>query len=120
MTWPPRLPSLGLAPITAIDQTGADVLPQLLADDTAYYDQPNVGDEAVVTFPAPPVQAGMQRSLILHSKGYYQILRAPTDAHPNLRYVKQFSKPNAFPVFAREKWRESLKQQHVALQTTMK
>ena len=93
-----------LTPVSAIGQDGADLTSALRADDAAYYDQPNIGDEAAITFPALPLQPGLQRSLILHAKGHYQILREPSPDRPKLRHLKEFTKPNAFPVYAREQW----------------
>lgn len=102
-----------LAPVSAVDRTGADLTAALRADDALYYDQPNVGDEAVVTFPAPPLQPGLKRSVLLHSKGHYQILREPAPGKPSPRYLKQFARKNAFPVFAREQWRATMRSENL-------
>lgn len=93
-----------LAPVSAVDQDGADRMAALCCDDTSYYHQPNIGDEAVVAFPAPALPQGLQRTAILHSKGHYEILRPAAPGRPGVRYLKQFTKPNAFPVFARAQW----------------
>lgn len=102
-----------LAPVSAVDQNGADLTAALRADDGLYYDQPNTGDEAAVTFPAPPLQPGLKRSLLLHSKGHYQILREPAPGKPSPRYLKQFARKNAFPVFAREQWRAMMRSENL-------
>lgn len=93
-----------LAPISAITQDGADLSAALRSDDADYYHQPNIGDEAMVVFPAPPLKNGYQRSLILHAKGHYQILRDPKPGNPSLRELKKFRNPHAFPIFARDQW----------------
>lgn len=93
-----------LAPVSAITQDGADLSAALRSDDAEYYHQPNIGDEAMVVFPAPPLKNGYQRSLILHAKGHYQILRDPKPGTPSLRELKKFRNPNAFPIFARDQW----------------
>ncbi len=106
-----------LAPVAAIVQNGRDMLAALSADDTLYYHQPNIGDEASVRFPAPPLTPGLQRSLILHAKGHYQILREPTPGRPSIRYLKQFQQPNAFPKFARSRWQAIARENKLVFET---
>jgi hypothetical protein len=62
-----------IAPITARDSHGKNVLPELLASDDHYQTMPNVGDSVDLTFPAPPPSAGTDRAIFLHSRGYYQL-----------------------------------------------
>ena len=108
-----------LSPISAVDQNGIDRTAALRADDTIYYDQPNVGDEALVTFSAPPLYPGVKRSLLLHAKGHYQILREQAPGKPSPRYLKQFAKPNAFPRFAREQWRSLKRDNNLVFEKTL-
>lgn len=103
--------------LSATDQTGADRGAALRADDSVYYEQPNVGDAAAVTFPAPPLRPGLKRSLLLHAKGHYQILREEAPGKPSLRYLKQFAQPNAFPRFAREQWRSIIRHDNLVFKT---
>jgi hypothetical protein len=84
----------------AIDNNGHNVTGLLNADDNQYYTQPNVGDEAVLTFSAPKATT-YDRTVILHSKGYYEILINPNgkiDKH----YLEKFSQPNRLPQFSLE------------------
>jgi hypothetical protein len=62
-----------IKPSTAQDLQGQDVLPQLVAVDDRYYEMPNVGDTADLTFRAPPRRAGTDRAVFLHSRGYYKL-----------------------------------------------
>jgi len=62
-----------VAPLSARDSHDKDVLPELLASDDRYYEMPNMGDSADISFPAPPRRAGMDRTVILHSRGYYRL-----------------------------------------------
>lgn len=95
-----------MKPASAISQTGEDMSAALASDDALYYSQPNVGDEATVKYPMPAQTKGTKRSLLLHAKGHYQILRDPVPGKPSLLYLRQFLKPDALPVYSRERWRE--------------
>jgi len=96
---------------TATDQYGCNVSTYLQQDDTIYYHQPYVGDEATVTFACPPLLQGLQRTLILHSKGYYHILRQPGNHLPNVAYLQGFRKPDALPRFSVERLNGLVQQQ---------
>ena len=93
-------------PKSAISQAGEDMAAALANDDALYYTQPNVGDEATVKYPIPPQAKGTKRSLLLHAKGHYQILREPVPGKPSLLYLRQFLKPDALPAYSRERWKE--------------
>lgn len=93
-------------PASAMSQTGEDMAAALANDDALYYSQPNIGDEAIAKYPVPPQAKGTQRSLLLHAKGHYQILRDPVPGKPSLLYLRQFLNPDALPVYSRERWRE--------------
>ena len=62
-----------IEPATARDLQGNDVLPELVAIDDRYLPMPNIGDTADLTFHAPPPQAGQERAVFLHSRGYYKL-----------------------------------------------
>jgi len=93
-----------LSPLSAITQTGADMTGALSTDDGQYYSQPEIGDVAEVRYSVPPQAAGTERSLILHAKGHYEILRDPVHKTPNLRTLKRFQKPNALANYSRALW----------------
>jgi hypothetical protein len=67
---------------TAHDERGADLLPALTAADDRYYEMDTVGERAFVTFPAPALQPGRDRTLFLHSRGYYR-MHVPEGGEPN-------------------------------------
>jgi hypothetical protein len=52
---------------------GKDILPDLAASDDRYYKMPSNSDRAEINFPAPPRKAGMERTIFLHSRGWYQL-----------------------------------------------
>jgi hypothetical protein len=85
---------------SAIDHTGEDISQLLAGDDGLYYVQPLVGDEAMMNFRLPPL-AGEERSLILHSKGHYHILREPA-GRPQLSSLRTFREPGRFNRFVND------------------
>ncbi|MEO6040194.1 MAG: hypothetical protein ABIQ93_17400, partial [Saprospiraceae bacterium] len=96
-----------LWPVSAITNTGEDVTQALIRDDAAYYNQPNIDDEARVTFAAPPGLAGQERSLILHAKGHYEIYHEPVSGRPGVFQLMSWNKENALPRLSRERWQET-------------
>lgn len=85
---------------TAVTQKGKDVGKMLQKDDNKYYDQPNIGDEALVTFQIPNTTEN-EKILILHSKGWYQILRNPSGP-ADRDYLETFRQPGRFNQFINE------------------
>ncbi|PYP75943.1 MAG: hypothetical protein DMD35_20040 [Gemmatimonadetes bacterium] len=62
-----------IAPLAARTHDGRDVLPDLAAADGRYYAMPTTTDRATVSFRAPPPRVGTQRTVFLHSRGYYRL-----------------------------------------------
>jgi hypothetical protein len=60
-------------PLTARTSDDRDVLGDLRAADDRYYVMPNTGDAAQLTFAAPPARAGTERTVFLHTRGYYRL-----------------------------------------------
>jgi hypothetical protein len=100
-----------LTAASATDQDGRDIRGLLQSNDNQYYIQPKIGDEARLSFPAPQMLPGMERSLFLHAKGHYQILREPVEGKPSRRYLRSFTQPDAFPKYSREQWNELLQRE---------
>ncbi len=92
---------------SALTGSGADVAAALAADDERYYDQPEVGDVARLRFAAPPLAKGLERSLVLHAKGHYEIRYPPSGLRPGYFQLKNWEKENALPRYSRERWLES-------------
>jgi hypothetical protein len=87
-----------LQPQVATDEQNVDVLPSLLHEDNLYLSQPEIGNSATISFVGEKLQEGKMHSYILHTKGYYEHLREFNNK-PNFAFLKQFKKPNAFPLF---------------------
>lgn len=89
-----------LQPATAQDLQGKDVLPELVANDDRYLAMPNIGDTADLTFPAPPRHAGTDRTVFLHSRGYYKLHVAAT-GEPDTKTLQEIENvPGAAARFA--------------------
>jgi len=82
---------------TAITEEQKDVSGLLSKDDTKYYTQPITTNQAVVTFDLPEL-TGESRTVILHSKGWYQIIRNPA-GKPDIDQLKAFRQPGHFNQF---------------------
>ena len=59
-----------VAPRSASDSA---VLAAVVADDTLYHAMPHTGDRATLEFAAPPAKKGMERTVVLHSRGWYRL-----------------------------------------------
>lgn len=84
----------------AVDEVGENVTALLLGDDELYYIQPEIGNEASLSFPAPEMN-GEERTVILHSKGYYRILQDPKGT-PKIKALKEIRKSGNFNVYSNE------------------
>ena len=62
-----------LRPVTATDARWGDVLPTLGASDDQYYVMPYTGDHGYLTFNAPAARPGLERTVLLHTRGYYRL-----------------------------------------------
>jgi hypothetical protein len=60
-------------PSSAVDPYGKDVLPDLISVDDRYLAMPDIGDAADLTFRAPVRRSGMERQIILHTRGFYKL-----------------------------------------------
>lgn len=85
---------------SAINQSGKDIKKKIQADDRRYYDQPEVGNYAELSFDLP-ANLEESRSVFLHSKGWYHILR-DTEGTPDIEYLETFREPGRFNLFVNE------------------
>jgi hypothetical protein len=89
-----------LKPATAIDPDGKSVLPQLVSADNRYLEMPNIGDTADLTFVAPARRDGSERTVVLHTRGYYK-LHLPHAGDPDKKMLAAFEKvPGSAAQFA--------------------
>ena len=91
----------------AADQHGRDLRAVLASGDGVRYDQPAVGDAAVLRFAIPPAPAGMAQAAFLATQGYYDILRSPR-GRPRTARLKAFRDPGALSRFSSERMRDQI------------
>ena len=89
-----------IAPEQAMGEDGADRTDVLKETDSQYYIQNKIGNEVTLEFRVPEFTGG-SRTVFLHSKGYYHIMR-DQDGRPDRRALKTFTKPGHFPEYSRE------------------
>jgi hypothetical protein len=95
-----------VSPIKAWNDRNRDLLADLAKKDDAYYAMPKVGDQAWVNFPAPPPRPGMQRTVFLHSRGYYR-LHLTGSGNPDIATLEQMGAvPDAAARFAIKRYNE--------------
>ena len=87
--------------ITAENDT---VTGQLMHADDSYLVQPVSGSAANLTFSVPPL-AGSERTVILHSRGYYQIARSAKGL-PQVGKLKKIRESGQFLEYSRELMKE--------------
>jgi hypothetical protein len=80
-----------LKPANSRDQQGNDVRPELVGTAGHYLAMPNIGDTAEINFIAPPAFAGTDRTVFLHSRGYYKLHIAGT-GEPDKKTLQAFDK----------------------------
>jgi hypothetical protein len=85
---------------------GKDILQDLAAADDRYYPMPDSTDQAEVTFRAPARKAGQDRTVFLHSRGWYQ-LHLRDQSEPDLTtFNRILTVPGAAVQFAAERFAE--------------
>jgi hypothetical protein len=95
-----------LEPVRARDAAGRDLLPALRAADGQYYEMHEQGEQATVAFAAPPAARGMERTLFLHSRGYYH-MHIPQNGEPDVAtFQKILTEPGAGAAFSAKMYAE--------------
>ena len=85
---------------------GKDVLQDLAAADDRYYPMPDTTDQAEVTFLAPTRKAGLDRTVFLHSRGWYQLHLRDNGAPDLTTFNKILSVPGAAVAYAADRFAE--------------
>jgi hypothetical protein len=93
-------------PKYAKTRDGRDVLAALRAADDLYYDMPTKQDRAELRFDAPDPVPGYDRTVFLHSQGYYR-LHLLSDMPPDLASIREIEQvPDATVRLAVERYAE--------------
>lgn len=86
--------------------TGLDIRADLAAVDDKYYPMPDNTDQAELVFQAPTRRAGQDRTVFLHSRGWYQLHLRDNGAPDLLTFNKILSVPGAASQFAADRFTE--------------
>jgi hypothetical protein len=86
---------------SATDEQGKDVTALLMRDDKEYLIQPDPVNATILSFKSPEKTNQSERTVFLHSKGNYEILR-DTKGKPDIDYLNSFLEPGAFPKFSKD------------------
>jgi hypothetical protein len=84
-----------MKPTSAVNNSNEDIQKVLAFDDDNYLMISNVGDYAELVFEAPPYAQGMQRSLMLKVKGYYDV-HLDAKGEPQLAMIERLQKEPGF------------------------
>jgi len=90
---------------SAIDHNGEEVSGLLKMSDDVYFVMDEIGDQALLKFTVPEGSQTQKRSVFLHSRGHYEVIRDPIGT-PNLSYLKSFREPGSFGRFSKERFLE--------------
>lgn len=82
---------------------GKDVTRLLTQSDRKYFIQPKVGDSALLQYRVPQTREGYSRTVLLHSRGHYKVIRK-SKGEPDLARLEQFRQPGAFAAFSRQNY----------------
>jgi len=93
--------AVSMVPLTTATASGdLEVKETLAATDNIYYVLDEKGDEAILVFDCPELKNDC-RSVFLHSRGYYKVLRDQTGP-PDKKTLRSFRQPGRIPLFSRE------------------
>ena len=88
-----------LNPESATDEIGRDILHELINEDGIYHQQPSIGNSATIVFKSKAkVVESETATYILETKGYYEHIRDFKNP-PDVKFLEQFKKPGAFPLY---------------------
>jgi hypothetical protein len=82
------------------------VLVAVTAADTSYYVMPNTGDRATLEFPAPPARAGRERTVVLHSRGWYRLHLTPSGPPDTAMARRVLEVPGAAVEYSARQYRQ--------------
>ncbi|MCC6726476.1 MAG: hypothetical protein IT258_18385 [Saprospiraceae bacterium] len=102
-----QLDILELKPSEAFGPNTHDARAALANDDDQYLEQMVVGDFTEIHFEAVPIQAGMEQTIYLHSKGYYNHIR-DYKGLPDRKELEKFKTPGYFDQFSKDLFKERM------------
>lgn len=95
-----------LSPSKAKDESDKNVLSKLNKEDGLYLEQPEIGNVATLSYKGKiNTNPEKVQTYILHAKGYYEHIR-DFNNKPDVNFLSQFRKPNAFPLFGMQLYKK--------------
>lgn len=88
-----------IAPKEAWDENGVNILQSLSKVDKDYFVQPNIGDEAIITFKVAMTNQDVKRTFFLKNRGFYNYIR-DYKGTPNFQKLKLFREAGVFTDFS--------------------
>ena len=95
-----------IKPSSAVNESGKKVEKLLAADDDQYYNQPETGNEVILDFTSPDITQDGNRSIFLHSKGYYVHVRNYQNP-PDISALETFRIPGRLSQFSFDRFSET-------------
>jgi hypothetical protein len=92
-----------IAPRSASDDA---ILAAVTAADTLYHAMPNTGDRAMLEFPAPPTPRGKERTIVLHSRGWYRLHLRPAGPPDTAMVRRVLEEPGAAVEYSTSQYRQ--------------
>lgn len=103
----PQLALREVKPSQAFGPNNHDARAALADDDDQYLEQMVVGDFTEVHFESVPTQPGMEQTIYLHTKGYYNHIRDYTGL-PDRKELEKFKTPGHFDQFSKDLFKEQI------------
>lgn len=94
-----------LMPFSATDEQNRDVRGLLSNEDGNYLEQPEIGNVVTLRYRSAGTGNGQTRSYFFHTKGYYEHIRS-FSGKPDIAFLKQFTQPGRFALFAKEAYQK--------------
>jgi hypothetical protein len=88
-----------ISPSTAVDETGKNVLPELIKKDNTFLEQPVPGNAVTLEYKCNVPADNISRSYVLHTRGYYTH-SWNFKGSPKVAFLKGLKKPDAFPAYS--------------------
>lgn len=98
------------SPFSAVDNSGLDRTDELLSSDGKYMVQDHAGLSTEVIFKAEPANEGSIRTVFLHTRGYYELIREFTGI-PDIIELNKFKTPGYFSEYSRSEYFRILKKE---------
>ena len=95
---------------SATTSAGKDIRADLASVDDRYYPMPDNTDRAEIVFPAPPESPGMDRTVFLHSRGWYQLHLRDRSEPDLITFDRLLTEPGSAAQFAAARFGEWQKQ----------